>query len=183
MGGRGASSSSSSRSSGAIMTPEQAMIATNPNYASGEKWQKNCQRCVIAYEMNRRGVACEAKPRILRGRDEVASNWRNLMEGQTWDDVGSRSRKATVENLERAMGAYGDGARAVVYVAWKGGRSAHVFNAERQGGRTIYIDAQTGKMVDIDHYISNAMPTRTMISRVDNRRPNPRYIDGVIERK
>ena len=189
MGGRGASSTSKgNRSSAAPMTPEQAMAATNPNYVLGPEWQNNCQRCVYAYEMNRRGVLCEAKPRLMDGgrtsrNDEVASNWRNVMEGQTWDQVGSRSQGKTVSNLDSAMASYGEGSRAVVYVTWKGGRSAHVFNAERVGNHTEYFDAQTGRRVDINEYIGQSMPTRTMVSRIDNLVPNPRYIEGCITRR
>lgn len=183
-----AAKGSSSGSTSQPMTPEQALAATNPHYAEGREWQVNCQRCVYAYEMNRRGELCEAKPRIMDGNrpardDEIAQNWRNVMQGQTWDRVGSRGKQRTISNLDGKMAEYGEGSRAVVYVTWRGGRSAHVFSAERIGGETRYFDSQTGKVVDISDYIGSAMPTRTMLSRIDNLVPDPRYIDGCITRR
>ena len=116
------------------MTIEQAMVATNPNYGKGREWQVNCQRCVYAYEMNRRGVSCYAKPRILNGPDNVAASWYKVFDGQTWQKVGSRSAKKTISNIEDSMAGFGDGSRAVVYVKWKNSKSAHVFNVERVAG-------------------------------------------------
>lgn len=185
---RATAKGSSSGSTSQPMTPEQALAATNPNYSTGYEYRVNCQRCVYAYEMNRRGELCEAKPRIMNGDspsrdDEVAQNWRNIMQGQTWDKVGSRGKKRTISNLDGKMAEYGEGSRAIVYVTWKGGRSSHVFNAERIGGETKYFDAQTGKAVDISSYIGSSMPTRTMVSRIDNLVPDSRYIDGCITRR
>ena len=181
--------SSSKSSTSQALSPEQALTATNPNYSSGYEYRVNCQRVVYAYEMNRRGELCEAKPKPLtsNGRpdwnnDETGKHWDEMMEGQTWDRVGSRSRPRTIDNLDNQMASSGEGSRAVVYVKWSGSSSAHVFNAERIGGETRYFDAQTGKVVDISHYIGNAMPTKTMVSRIDNLRPS-RYIDGCITRR
>lgn len=159
------------------------MAATNPNYSKGREYQVNCQRCVIAYEMNRRGIPCEAKPKVLDGIDDVSRHWGELMEGQTWSLVGSQSRDETIRNIEAEMRSYGDGSRAVIYVTWKDGKSAHVFNVENANGRLTYVDAQVSIMVDIKDYISRSAPTMTRISRVDNLRPNPKYIDGTIKRK
>lgn len=185
MGGRGASSASATArqvAPGSPMTIEQAMAATNPNFKRGREWQENCQRCVYAYEMNRRGILCQAKPRILNGHDTVAANWSRVFNGQTWQRVGSRSANKVIDNLDKSMAGFGDGSRAVVYVTWKGGRSAHVFNAERLAGKTRYVDPQSGKMVNIQDYISRSMPTRTMVSRIDNLTPT-RLIEDCIERR
>jgi SPP1 gp7 family putative phage head morphogenesis protein len=42
-----------------------ALKGTNPNYALGWKYQNNCQRCVPAYELRRRGYDVTAKPKPL----------------------------------------------------------------------------------------------------------------------
>lgn len=98
------------------MSPEQALAATNPNYSTGYEYRVNCQRCVYAYEMNRRGELCEAKPKPLtsRGRpdwanDDTGKHWDEMMEGQTWDKVGSRSRPRTISNIDGKMAEYGEG--------------------------------------------------------------------------
>lgn len=121
----------------------------------------------------------EALPRILTGKDDVASNWRNIMENQTWEKMPSHN---TAKKIGETMTGYGDGARAVVYVVWKGARSAHVFMAEQQSGKTVYMDPQTGRRVNIDSYLSSAIKGRTEISRIDNLKPS-NYIGGVAKRR
>lgn len=181
MGGRGGSYSRSGPLGprGKAKTVNEALKDTNPNYNQGREWQTNCQRCVYAYEMGRRGYDVEALPRILHGRDDVASNWRHIMENQTWEKMPSRN---TAKKIGEAMAGYGNGARAVVYVVWKGARSAHVFMAEQQGGKTIYMDPQTGRHVNIDSYLSSAIKGYTEISRIDNLKPS-NYIGGVAKRR
>lgn len=91
-----------------------------------------------------------------------------MYEGQRWErNLGSRT--ATVaQAIKDKMTNWGEGSRAVVYVAWKGG-AAHVFNVEQTSEGTIGIDAQTGKAGHtlLDRYISSAKPSSVMISRVD----------------
>jgi hypothetical protein len=181
MGGRGGSYSRSGPLGprGKAKTIDQALKDTNPNYTQGHEWQTNCQRCVYAYEMGRRGYDVEAEPRIMKGKDDVASNWRNIMENQTWEKMPSRN---TAKKISDTMNGYGDGARAVVYVVWKGARSAHVFMAEQQGGKTVYMDPQTGRHVNIDNYLNSAIKGRTEISRIDNLKPSD-YIKGCAKRR
>lgn len=74
MGGRGSSSGLSAKPkslgrNGKARTIDEALAATNPNYDKGLEWQQNCQRCVFAYEMERRGYDVEAMPRIFDGTD------------------------------------------------------------------------------------------------------------------
>lgn len=187
MGGRGGSYSRSGYSgpSGSLgrrgkpKTVENALKNTNPNYSKGREWQTNCQRCVYAYEMRRRGYDVEAEPRILNGKDDIATKWRNIMENQTWEKMPSRN---TAQRISDTISGYGDGARAVVYVVWKGARSAHVFMAEQQSGKTVYMDPQTGKHVDINSYLGSAIKGRTEISRIDHLKPT-NHIKGCAKRR
>lgn len=180
MGGRGGSSGLSNLGPrGKAKDVAQALKDTNPNYSKGKEYRVNCQRCVYAYEMNRRGYDVEAQPRIMQGVDTTANNWRNIMENQTWDKLPSRN---TINKILEKMNGYGDGARAVVYVAWKGGRSAHVFIAEQQGIGTVFTDPQTGYYVDIHQYMNAAIKGKTEISRIDNLKPSDK-INGCVKRR
>lgn len=181
MGGRGSSYSRSGAlgARGKAKTVDQALKDTNPNYSKGREWQVNCQRCVYAYEMGRRGYDVEAQPRIMTGTDDVADHWRSIMENQTWKKMPSHN---TVSNILKTMYGYGDGARAVVYVVWKGARSAHVFMAEQQGIGTVFMDPQTGRYVDIDRYMGAAIKGKTEISRIDHLKPTD-YINGCAKRR
>lgn len=187
MGGRGASSASSTLfpSIAAGMDIEQAMHSANPNFNKGVEYRINCQRCVYAYEMNRRGEDCIAKPAILNSNDSFMERqaWSHTMNGQKWFPVGSRSKNKTIEKIENKMQGYGAGSRAIVLVVWKDGKSGHVFNVENDGGKIRYIDAQSGIERNISKTLSAAKPTKTLISRIDNLTPNPALLKKAIERK
>lgn len=167
---------------GQPMSPEDAASGTNPNYGNGREWGLNCQRCVIAYEMRRRGYDVEAQARKMNGTDTVAENWDNLMTGMrgNYTPVTGRNQPQKMANQ---MASYGDGARAVVYVKWKGRNSAHVFIAEQIDGVTHFIDPQAGKTIDVDHYMSMASPKYTRMYRVDNLEPNQFLIGGVVKKR
>lgn len=160
-----------------------ALTKTNPNYSTGKtEWTENCQRCVYAYELNRRGMEVEAKPKPANNDPLGNIGWTQVMENQTWQQVGSRSRDKTVRNIEAAMQGFGDGSRAVVYVQWKNNRSAHVFIAEIHNGITVYLDPQKGTTRDIYDTIGASKPTKTMVSRIDNLNPGP-FIDETYTRR
>ena len=181
MGGRGSSFSGSGPlgQRGKPKTISEALKNTTPNYLKGRKWQQNCQRCVYAYEMNRRGYDVEAMPYILNGRDGVAQNWRNIMKKQTWEKMPSHE---TAEKLRETMRNFGDGAKAVVYVVWKRDKTAHAFIAEQVGSKTKFVDPQTGQHVNIASYLKRAIKGNTEISRIDNLEPS-KYINGAVKRR
>lgn len=190
MGGRGVISPTGSnrlrnrkKSKGKVEASiHEAMVNTNPHFGEGEEWNKNCQRCVYAYEMNRRGVKCEAKPSILDSTDVCSLGWDKMMKNQTWDKVGSRNRKTAIQNIENKMKEFGDGSRGIIYLKWKDGES-HVFNVENVGGKIKYIEAQKGTEANIKSYMKIAKPSSVKISRIDNLEPKWYIMEQAIERK
>ena len=181
--GRGSSGARQSNvfgKKGRPRTMEQALGSVNPNFAQGIEWQTNCQRCVYTYEMQRRGYNVEALPRILNGKDEAAEKWAEAFSGQTWDKMPSRN---TINSMLSKMTEYGEGARAVVYVKWRGKNSAHVFIAEQEGKGTVFLDPQTGKYVNIRHYMDYAVKGKTMLSRVDNLSPKEEVVKDYMRKR
>lgn len=156
---------------GKAKTVDEALANTNPNYGKGREYGVNCQRCVQAYELQRRGYDVEALAATMTNNDPMFqnNNWMRGFMGQTWTGRGELgSRTSTVEkSIRDKMNTWGDGSRAIVYVAWKAG-SAHVFNVENHKGSITISEAQTGKRHSLSEYISIAKPSYTMISRVDN---------------
>lgn len=176
---------------------QQALDTVNPRYNEGREYQINCQRCALAYEEQRKGLAVEAQPNNdaeLVRRGELAfehGNWwaddsgfayyhpvghvsfTNAYEGQTWDRIGnSRSAAKAVEKLTTALESQGDGARFLVNVVWKNG-GGHVFNAEVVNGTAVFVDPQSGTVRDIDSTLARAKMSgrlRPAYSRVDNRK-------------
>lgn len=175
MGGRGGSYSRLSYLGrrGKSATMEDALKAANPHYAEGKEWQYNCQRVVFAYEMQRRGYDVEAKPRLFDGSDrlpygDAPGGWKDVMTGMEQVNMPSRN---TIDKMDAQMAKWGDGARAIVRIRWKGNRGGHVFVAEQVNGVTHYIDPQPGKAININHYMDNAIKGRTELLRMDKATP------------
>ena len=163
------------------------MANANPNYNQGEEYQINCQRVALAYEAQRQGYDVEALPALLdRVNDPIFDNgqWKEGFHGQTWTTFGELGKrtKQVEKNIVSKMQEWGDGSRAIVYVAWKHG-DAHVFNIENKGGNVSIFDGQNGKQYKLGEYISDAKPTFTMISRVDNLKPNTNVMRIAVKKK
>lgn len=142
---------------------EHDAVLANINYDKGIQYQENCQRCVPAYEMRRRGYDVTAKPKVY-SKDLINSNWENIFENAEWISCYSGNGLA---QIEEAMKRFGDGARAEVYIQWQGKNDAHVFVAEQIGGKTVFIDPQNGN-VDVRWYFDYALEGKTELCRIDN---------------
>lgn len=137
--------------------------ATNPKFLSSVKkndmkYTHNCQRCVMAYEVRRRGFDVTAKP-LLKIDDELAKmdasqGWPSVFQDKNGnkpvpESVGGDNTLEAIRNIEKKMKSYGDGARAIVRIQrvadFDGSAlSGHVFIAEQINGKTIFCDPQTG---------------------------------------
>lgn len=98
MGGRGGSYSRSGflGPRGKQKTVDEALAGSNPHYREGREWQQNCQRCIYAYEMQRRGYDVEALPRIFDGTDRLPymydkNGWLAVMDGAKAVDFPSET--------------------------------------------------------------------------------------------
>lgn len=187
-GGRGASSSSKGGNSilgkqGKAKTPNEALANANPNFKKGREYEVNCQRVVYAYELQRQGYDVEALPATMKRNDPMYNGvWQNGFIGQQWEgNLGNRS-EAVEQNIVSKMNGWGDGSRAIAYVAWKGG-DAHVFNIENKGGKVSIFDGQNGKRYSLSDYINEAKPSSTLISRVDNLKPNNSVLQYAVKKK
>lgn len=166
-------------------TASQDLAAVNPSFGTRDpRWTNNCQRCVPAYEMRRRGYDVVAKPRELDSNgmpsasDRVANGWMGTFSGARFETCSGTGR-ARCDSLMRQ---WGDGARAEVYIKWHKTKQmrrdpgAHVFIAENIGGKVVYRDPQNGKD-DVEWYFKRAESGLTMIARIDNLQPSG-LIDG-----
>ena len=165
---------------GAQMSMRKAYMGANPYYSPfyGE-YSMNCQRCVVAYEARRRGYDVMALPTYdgdILPYSVGSGNgfWMGAFRGARTTNVGSATAKATKANIRQQMEAWGDGSRAVVRVSWKGTNNGHVFNVENHKGKLYYVDAQTGDRVNINQYMSAAVPSNTRLVRTDNLRLSDR---------
>lgn len=150
---------------------------TNPHFSEGEKYQRNCQRCVAAYDARRRGYDVTASERILDGTDTLPytyhrEGWANVYrDGLKSLEVLSGNRSNVVmQSIQQRMTKYGDGARAIVQVHWQSG-GGHVFIAEQINGVTQFIDPQAG-VRDCSFYFNAGMirPKETRLLRIDDKK-------------
>ena len=73
------------------------------------------------------------------------------------------------------MAAWGNGARAEVFMVWPNG-SGHVFVAEQRNGETIFVDPQN-PAADASKYLEKAVAGSVKFLRIDNNSPSSYILD------
>lgn len=143
---------------------QHSLTETNPHYSEAPHWRDNCQRCVPALEMRRRGGEVTVRPSTY-GSSHLA--YRPF---DVWQNPTVLSTQGSgMEQIDSSLAAWGDGARAQVVVHWDGPHGGgHTFIAERINGETIFSDPQTGRM-DVSNYFNRVIPNTTQYCRIDNR--------------
>jgi hypothetical protein len=214
MGGRGASSFSTRQTgkwSGSLggKVPESlkeaigpkgapnsiadSVVKTNPHWnTSYREFSENCQRCVVAYELNRRGYDVTALP-TYKGdtlpnvahynpkSGTFEGRWKGAFRNAKTVNVGAKTEDGAIANIESAMKSYGPGSRAVVQIFYKSG-GGHVFNVENQRGRIVYIEAQAGRMKNISHTMRSVNTSSVNLVRTDNLKLSNRARNFVTRR-
>lgn len=156
----------------------------NPNFDKGKEYRENCQRCIWAYELRRRGYDVEAKPVTQSINDPSHRKiWTTFMQGGS---PASLVNTPTQKAVEKQMAAWGEGARAVVNITYKGGRYGHVFIAERRNGQTLFIEPQAYKYQKpstgyLSALSSHIVMSRTNLMRIDNMQPDPSKIGIYVQ--
>lgn len=185
---------------GEPMTFEEAdELRGNPHYiqGSGNGYTVNCQSCVVANELRRRGLNVEAQQNTKR-----SGNIPNELSYKTewaWIDpktggrptktvcyatpdgqrTGPRTVEDLIKNVEEAMKTPG---RYHVDWVWGGRRSGHIITAERLPNGTLrFYDPQTGKLFAFRTRASEFnLADGVKVLRVDNLKINGTIVDGVV---
>ncbi len=171
-------------SKGAPKAISDAVVETNPYHSYDyREYSQNCQRCVVAYELRRRGYDVTALPTYQGDRlPQVAhydskngiyqGRWQGAFQNAKSVNVGAagdstRAEKKVMGSIDQHMKDWGSGARAVVQIFYRGG-GGHVFNVENQNGRTVYVEAQTGKVKDMARTMQSVKTDSVNLIRTDN---------------
>lgn len=171
----------------------ESFTKANPFFSREYKeYSANCQRCVVAYELRRRGYDVMAlptyrgdkKPKVAFTAQDGTINgrWMGAFQGAKAIPMKARTAQQATDNIKKTMKGFGNGSRGVVEVFWKNG-GGHVFNVENVNGGIIARDAQTGEVVNLNHYMSRATPGSVNLVRTDNLRISNRSKDFVTQRK
>lgn len=171
---------------GTSIAVQDAVKGANPNYSRGSAYGVNCQRCVQAYELRRRGYDVIARPRP--STNDIIS-WGSecfIQPGAYQYSYQAYTLNQTEAAVKKALANAPDGSRFSIYIKWKRtyGGSAHVFIAEKSGGVVHYLDPQTGNM-DASDYFSRGSKGCFGYFRLDDKTltTDPNIISATVEVK
>lgn len=141
-------------------------------------YTENCQRCAVAYELRRRGYDVTALPTYegdtlgkvtnVKKDGAIWSRWQGAFRNAKPQSVKAKTSEEVVNNVEKKMKSYGDGARGVVSVIYKSGRMGHVFNVEQRKGKTYFVDAQNGQRKWAKNFMDIVDRSTVTLTRTDN---------------
>lgn len=112
----------------------------------------NCQRCVIAAELNARGYDVCAMPRPKNDEFEFTHTWlKALGKGKTIHGIGGEDLEEVGDKVRYLEGWLPVGARGVVYYQNKqlvkdGNGAGHVIMIEKTPKGLVWYDPQTAKI-------------------------------------
>lgn len=160
----------------ANMTIDDNVRNTNPAFNSKDpRYRQNCQRCVPAYVMRRRGFDVVARPATvneagkLSTKDKLYYEWKKVFKDANFEFYSGYDGGKT--EIIKQMELWGDGAIAEVRILKKNANEGHVFVAERVNGIVRFVDPQSGN-IDCESFFTNAALGGTMMARVDNLEPS-----------
>lgn len=183
-------------------TLAEDLRAVNPNFYSkdgtitaDDRWTRNCQRCVIAFEARCRGMDVQATERILDGTDTLPmmnhpTGWLSAFKNPSPVNCKNSSGLATGETVQTIMSSWGDGARAIVRIQRcdtikirdaKGQVKAYA--VETVNGKTVVCDIVSRKEVDISTLYPNADFSEGIEIRKSQNPQNPKLNDYVLYSK
>ena len=184
------------------------MLRGNPHYYKSSAYRVNCQSCVVAYEMRRRGFIIQTLPNTKGSALEKLSYHTESVwltpEGKipTSTIVGIKvvkkttptgyeytkiektaaNRKQLVKQFESAIPEDG---RYHIKWNWKDKNSGHIITVERKNGKLRYYDPQNGRVIDdfIKYIDGIDFKGGLRYLRVDDLRVNPDVAKNVLTKR
>ena len=137
---------------------EQSLTATNPF-----RYDKNCQRCVPAYEMRRRGYDVIAKdaPENFLDDNIGLGDYKNVFIGMQWKSCSGTGYEEITDYLQKCS----DGVTIEISIRMKSG--GHLFVGHKNNGQVFFVDPQVGKTNAEDRFFK-AVEGCTEYARIDN---------------
>lgn len=155
---------------GKAISPTVAANTVNPDRTvEYGDYSMNCQRCVIAYELNRRGYNVEAE--ASSGDNDPMPynrNWSKAFKDPKFTNVGATTTNAVNKKILKEMQSWGNGSRAIVAVTYNARGDGHVFNVEYRNGELHYYDAQVGARYKTSTVFNHVKRDSVEIMRSDN---------------
>ena len=188
---------------GKEMTFEEANeLQGNINFSKSHEYGVNCQSCVVANELRRRGYDVTALPNLQKAGNipyELSSktNWAwidpetmatpvNKRAGGVYDvtRTGALKSKNISALTKEIIELVKEPGRYHIDFSWKSGNSGHIITLEKLvNGKIVLYDPQNGKIVnwaDISKRIK--LQYGVNVLRVDNLLVNTDIIDGIVRK-
>lgn len=164
---------------------------TNPRFLKQKGYRINCQSCVPAYEIRRRGYDVEARAYTSESQKKAhrdsTSVWVNPNTGRTPTrrHLGRRDAESTIRQVR---GRIQPGQRYAMEFNWEGQHSGHIVVLEcpyKGGGNNIIVvDPQTGVKQTIEQYMRKKIDLRTFaVYRIDNLELNHEVASDLMRAK
>lgn len=179
----------------------------NPQYSMYSRgYSRNCQTCVIAFEMRMRGYDVEALPKGNNPfQDAIARSGKEYDTGasKAWvTDTGEHPRPKEYQKPTYNAGSkelydwidstIQEGERYNFSVLWAGKSFGHIISAFRKDGKLIIYDPQTGNVMDdfdkakgmLDKvaYDGGYYDRPPRLLRVDNCSPDMFYVNRILKK-
>ncbi len=172
----------------------------NPNYAKDRAYQENCASCVTAYELNIRGFAVEALPKLVSSSDDavnILSNHINLL----WQSRITKTAPdiipiESIDDIDKVC-YFGERYHLMIDYAVKNTNqgNSHIVAFERyqhntdtkyqkHQDKTVIYDAQSNQLYSIYEYfetLKNVSITAMSYYRVDDCDPVFYFINQIVK--
>lgn len=177
-----------------LKTPDKSMsfdeaneLRGNPKYLTAKSYRVNCQSCVVANEMRRRGLTVSARPNTKKPGSvpyrlsyQTELIWIDPKTGQlpTLEKIYASTDHAAAIDWERRTA---DTGRYHLRFHWKSG-GGHIITFERKAdGVGVFYDPQTGNIIkESEFYYDRIKLDSLRFYRVDNLRVDTSMIDGAV---
>lgn len=183
---------------GGYMTFHEANeLRGNPNYAKSSAYRVNCQTCVVAHELRRRGFNVEALANTKGSKLEKLSYRTN----EIWVDANGNIPEKTIigaeknakgrwektvpnrrQLLKKLEGAITEDGRYHVDWYWSSENKGHIITLEKVGNTLRFYDPQNGKIISnfYDYIDDIRLSHGIRLLRVDNLRINAEYASQIL---
>lgn len=164
----------------------------NPQYDHNKTgklspFNRNCQACVVAFEMRCRGENVVARPYL---QSAASDSFKQLAKEPTsiWKNRDTKAppdvlRLSTPSDVAKTVQ---EGQRFCLYWYWEGGDDGHTLNALRLNGKIIILDPQNGKKQSFDdwcNFMRGLYKSGSLRAfRVDNCDVIPQYANQVLSK-
>ncbi len=147
---------------------EDAAAIANPRFKEGIEFKTNCQRCVQAYELARRGYDVEANPKPQSGNNPIKSGTELFLARDGSGRPARMQYNMTEAEVRSVIAGTPGEARFIVTLRWRGNPLiGHGFISEKTPTGIRFIDPQNNRL-DVSGYLSQGAPFRFGLLRVDN---------------